>query len=481
MSTSVPSDPSLSPCRSETESWVWEEVCAGRVADLNARCGVRLDPCDSTDNRWFDEQRRVGAAFIERVLTQDPWRGALPHQGLRIVGARVAEPLDLLSARITSVFGLIGSRVESKVDFFQARFDSSVYLDATVFEAGINANNLQVGGDLGLRRRAIVRNGPLLMGSANIAGHLALNGSAFTAGVELSGLRCGSLGLNGATFKSGDDKSEQPVRIMNSRIEGHLDLSGAELSGLELFGTTIGGDLRLVSSEAPALPRWRKNARLGLRNVRAGGLRDNIGAWPPRLGLLGFVYDRLGGRGGGEDAVGERPVSWYVDWLARDGTFSRQPYQQLAAIFRGAGYPDRADAVLYAARERERKETWKRGKRIEAAGLWLLKITIGYGLGARMFRILYWVAGLTILGAGVLWFFAPEAQSRGPLWCLWASLGHLLPVVQLNKEIVDFFDGAKGPIKDGWRYHFFMMQSLLGFLLGAFVVAGVSGLTQARK
>jgi hypothetical protein len=482
MPTPEPRDPSLNPGCSETERWVWEEVCAGRVADLDARCGVRLDPRDSVDNRWLDERRRIGAGFIERVLTQDPWRGALPHQGLRIVGARVAEPLDLFSARVAPVFWLVRSRVESRVDFNQARFESSVYLDATVFEAGINADKLQVGGDLCLRRHAMVRNEPLLMGRANITGHLAMDGSAFTAGVDLGGLSCHSLALNDSTFVEGDDKSaRRPVRIMFARIEGNLDLSGAELPGLELFGAAIGGDLRLVTTEYPALPRWGNRARLGLRNVRAGGLRDNHDAWPPVLGLLGFVYDRLSGRGRGEDAIRDRPVSWFVDWLARDRDFSRQPYQQLAAVFSAAGYPDRAAAVLYAARERERKEAWKRGRRIEAAGLWLLKITIGYGLGTRMFRVLYWVAGLTLLGASVLWFYTPEAHSRGPVWCLWASLGHLLPVVQLNKEVADFFDGAKGPIKGGWQYHFFIMQSLLGFLLGSFVVAGVSGLTQARK
>ena len=140
----------------------------------------------------------------------------------------------------------------------------------------------------------MVPNRPLRMTSANIAGFLTVDSSTFTAGAEFSGLRCRGLTLNDATFAD-EKEPRRPLYIANSRIEGHLDLSGAALPGLELFGATIGGDLRLVASEARVPPKWGKGARLGLRNVRGGGLRDNKDAWPPSLNLLGFVYDRLGG------------------------------------------------------------------------------------------------------------------------------------------------------------------------------------------
>ena len=32
-----------------------------------------------------------------------------------------------------------------------------------------------------------------------------------------------------------------------------------------------------------------------------------------------------------------RSISWYIDWLRRDASFSPQPYRQLASVFREAG------------------------------------------------------------------------------------------------------------------------------------------------
>src|SRR4051812_37145780 len=90
------------PGDSDAERWVWERARAGEVADLDDRCGVCLFPRQGDDAGWHDERRRISAAFIARVLTQKPWRDALPYQGLRIIGARVAEPLDLCAARVAA-------------------------------------------------------------------------------------------------------------------------------------------------------------------------------------------------------------------------------------------------------------------------------------------------------------------------------------------------------------------------------------------
>jgi hypothetical protein len=169
-----------------------------------------------------------------------------------------------------------------------------------------------------------------------------------------------------------------------------------------------------------------------------------------------------------------------VGWLARDPTFTRQPYQQLAAVFRAAGDPDRADAVLYAARDRELAQNWQKEEYWGAAGLGLLKITIGYGLGSGFFLILVWVAVFTGIGATVLWCKSAEAKMKGRWWCLGASLDHLLPIVELNKEFADFFDGSKHERLSGWQLAYFAVHALIGYVLASFVVAGLAGLTQAQ-
>jgi hypothetical protein len=69
-----------------------------------------------------------------------------------------------------------------------------------------------------------------------------------------------------------------------------------------------------------------------------------------------------------------RDIDWYIDWLARDHSYSPQPYEQLAAVFRAAGEPAKADDILYESRERARKEAvdWWRW-----LGLNLSWLTIG--------------------------------------------------------------------------------------------------------
>ena len=82
---------------------------------------------------------------------------------------------------------------------------------------------------------------------------------------------------------------------------------------------------------------------------------------------------------------------------------------------------------------------------------------------------------------------SPKAKANGPAWRFGASLDHLLPIVELNKEFADFFDDPpKGDppkrerLKD-WQLAYFPFHALVGYVLGGFVVAGLAGLTQAQS
>lgn len=185
------------------------------------------------------------------------------------------------------------------------------------------------------------------------------------------------------------------------------------------------------------------------------------------------------------------PEQW-IDWLARDRTFSSQPYNQLATVLIAAGRGAAADDILFAGRERERDETWSRSDIGFWQWLWhdfpswvgltFLSCVGGYGIGIHTFRVLRWVMGLTILGAAVLSFFSPYARQRSPAWRLGASLHRLLPIVELNKEFKDFFDNTEEPNKprklDGWLMAFFSGIALAGWVLTFFLLAAMGGLTQ---
>lgn len=249
--------------------------------------------------------------------------------------------------------------------------------------------------------------------------------------------------------------------------------------------------------------------------------------------LDGFNYDRLGGfAADGDDALRSmlgRPILWYTDpedgWLARDPSYSPQPYVQLAAALRKAGELDKADQVLYASRERARRvyagrEPTHPEARSWPRWLWLstLKWTIGYGIGLRYFRALLWVIFFTAVGTALVVYGqgqglvthdrsgearvsaqpakptagqSPEAvgpssnQRRADeVWPAsttdWSdrllrdvfySLDELLPIVTLDRT------HDKVELGGCVRYYF-MLHRLLGFLLGGFILAGLSGLTQ---
>jgi hypothetical protein len=268
-----------------------------------------------------------------------------------------------------------------------------------------------------------------------------------------------------------------------------LDLTGADLdldcSGLDLTGAVIGGTLLLAS------PQWSKDAQLILRNTHVSILQDVGGGdhglrpstWPSRYDLQGFVYDRV------KSEMFLRPSEQYVSWLDRNAPFTTQPYQQLAAVFRAADDSNRADDVLYAARDHEMRENWRKGNCSfygvggecwNAVGLFLLKWSIGYGLGLGYFKALFWVAFFTGIGAAILWYKSEKAKKNGRWWCIWASLDHLLPIVEINKEFSEFFDRSKEKWLKGWLFAYFAIQSLIGYVLASFVVAGLAGLTQAQ-
>jgi len=146
--------------------------------------------------------------------------------------------------------------------------------------------------------------------------------------------------------------------------------------------------------------------------------------------------------------------------VGRDPSSSPQPYEHLAGLFRRAGEPGKANDILYAAREQRRRLALskvndrgqpKKREIPEGIGLWLLRLTIGYGLGHRYFRVVWWVIGLAIVGM-LLLIAAGQPPERWPSLLL-ASFDQLLPAIKPNKayEAIIFGDStAKPPNPTGY-------------------------------
>ncbi|HEX6161415.1 MAG TPA: hypothetical protein VF111_14665, partial [Thermoanaerobaculia bacterium] len=216
---------------------------------------------------------------------------------------------------------------------------------------------------------------------------------------------------------------------------------------------------------------WGKHGSLSLINARTDALHDHQDAWPKRLALDGFVYERWGmvepfraasaAAAKGFIAFRDRKDDWFTGWLGAQDQFSVQSYLQLASAFRHAGLEERAVDFQYAARERERVNTTG----LKYLALTFSKALTGYGF--RYERSLLWVILFVICGWVVLHFTGQSRQGNTVIGVAY-SLDMFLPIVQLRKAHQDV------DLNPPARYYFYVHR-LAGFVIGTFVLAALAG------
>jgi hypothetical protein len=195
------------------------------------------------------------------------------------------------------------------------------------------------------------------------------------------------------------------------------------------------------------------------------------------LNLDGFSFNYLGGFAGDTGPeMRARGMDWWDNWARRDPGYSPAPYAQLAAALTGAGDRDVGNEIRYLGRVRECKTE----KGLAGVLCGALQYVAGFGIGTYTFRVLWWVLGFSLAGAALLWWTVPAARTkhRGPLWCFGASLARLLPVIEINKEFTEFFNDPERERLNWWQSIVFSALGIVGFVLGAILIAAVSGLTQ---
>jgi uncharacterized protein YjbI with pentapeptide repeats len=206
---------------SATEQWMWQRVCEGAIADFNVRDGKVLDPSDATG---WDDTRTVSSTFLETVLLQEPYRSALPRQGVCIVGAWFEAALVLEDARL----------------------GHTLWLDRARFQQDVQLSGLESIGSLSLEGSYFARS--LAISLAQIEGQLVLRGTHCTDRLDLSGARIGSrLVLTGAHCIGLLDLPRLEVkRDMCMDTEGDLT---AQFAAVDLSGAHIGGYLNLNGAQ----------------------------------------------------------------------------------------------------------------------------------------------------------------------------------------------------------------------------------------
>lgn len=228
------------------------------------------------------------------------------------------------------------------------------------------------------------------------------------------------------------------------------------------------------------MPQWGENSELVLQNTTARSVHDyfdkgavgDVDSWPNHLQLSGFTYKTLGsGTGEQHSDMMDRSGKWFEKWLAREPSFSSQPYSQLATILREAGYPEEADAIRFSSRYHERQTAWDRCNIGRWAWLVLLQYSIGFGIGLYTFLVLAPITVLTLGGMLLLKGGLKTAERRkGWFIHFWTSLDNLLP-------IVDLANGHEVVNRDhlsAWALNLLYVQKMCGWVLGFFLVAAIA-------
>lgn len=459
-------------------------IVAGKLAMDSLRVGQSL---------FMRGNKEEPATFTEVDLMAADVKGQLILSGaavtgkLVMAGLRVGESLtmsggelptrladvDLTGADVKGNLGLSGVAVAGRLMMPVLRVGQNLLMRGspnrpTTIAKDVDLNQARVAGGVDL-------------GFASLGGMLTLTRVTVGADLHLDSLRCASKGRGVVAF----------MQFLN--VGGTLNLEGATAWLFDLSGAKTAGELQLRSMV------WLSpvgSSRLILHNAHASVLDEDFAKWPAHvdLELDGFTYDRVKGVGGTEEMKltrrewRERRIG---GWFDRDSTYTPQPYEQLAGVLRRAGEPAKAATVLYAGRERARRHeresymaqrkgragSWASGAvslRLPGwygwrhTGLTLLKWTIGYGLGLRYFRCLWWIAGLTLLGAVVLQVDAMHIHfAEGVVYSFQRLLPPLARIEEFPKTSLNTFS----------RWYFYIHQ-LIGYVLAGFLAAGLAGLTQ---
>ena len=485
------------------ERWAWERFAGGQPIRLSGPCPA-----------WRDEQPppaeedastyTLSGGFVARVLGQasaEPSRTMSPVEirGARIVGDVVLEggrtdaPVKIACSSVVGTMRFQDWEFLGGVELSRVALADTVYfydVDARYLIAlvdsdfeGVHVLRSRFGRDFSLRATRVrtelkvvsteVR-GSLLMGcdvektdrcgrygqteliDVRTTWGLDAVGGRFDDKVLIDGAEVGSrVNLHRARFVH--------LEIRDTDIGGGIDLRRSGQRLLDLSGTTVRRSLDLgAQTDTVDWGNPDSGARFIARNTRVGSLRHVEQSWPVWLEAEfgGFEYASL-------IDVDQEDVEWLKGWLARDGSYSPQPYTHLSDVLRRQGQRAGANEILYAARDRERSALpWYCPER------WWLEAqrwSIGYGIGLNAFSALGWM----ILFCSVGWCVGVRSTRRCPVgrWrLLWHSVSYTVP--GFNRDAYN--EVTMSSRAKQWFY----CQRLLCYALALLAGAAAVGLVQ---
>ncbi|MFD8231115.1 hypothetical protein ACFV20_04360 [Streptomyces sp. NPDC059696] len=463
---------------------------------------------------------------------------------LRTDGAKISGRLRL-SCEANRRFSAIGSVLLRRTEI-----GHDLLCSGAMFNGGFNASRMILNGDASfdvnadqgnhpVRCRAI---GPSAFINASIGGVLDCRGAYF--GSELDARRATvnggvHLGLWVSTDRTIRFTASGLVQLMHMRVDGELDCEGGHFSEREV---ALCADGAVISRSAWLSPRngypfqaagavdfencqignsfyctgafmgeetsltavkmrvshvfeWNPGVKtsgaLQLDGATVGLLQDAEARWPSKgkLHLLGFSYD--GFSGSSPSGAKER-----CRWLAKQGSFYAQTYDQLARMYGRTGHDTEARKVLI------RKETvrWLRGKMgiFGKFRSWLLALTVGYGylpVLAAVWLTFFYLGGVALFSIndkGMLptrpQLVGSSSQKPSPSHCTnkypcfnpWAyALDVVVPLVDVHQA--EYWQ-PKGNVKLSTAYQTYnTVGPLIGWGLTTLAVAGFTGIIRTGR
>ncbi len=499
------------------EKWVWNQICNGEIADFNERDKEYDKVFDPKNYKRKPKGRLLTPEFLETILIHEPFCGSLTHHGVRIVGAWFKDTIDLSDATLAHPLRLEKSRFDSELYLPFLKTDCGISLYGSYFNDKLHMNSVNISGYLYMKDVAVFKavdligadiegqfnmdgsefTDKLIMDSLHVSGYLKMRNAEFSYVSLLNARIDSALEMDGSKFR--DKLLMQRLEVGNnlymrygaefedvilnrSKIGGNLELTGSTFKSIDLTGTSISKEFRLSSKHldkrtdaGPA--KWQEESKLTLLNTKVGVLQDSISSWPKylKVELNGFTYGRLGDFiADNNKDLAKRDITWLKKWLNKQKKYSPQPYEHLASVLLKSGHVSMANSILYDGRERKRKEmaTWRQWTYLS-----ILNYVIGYGYGHRIFRALYFVFGLVIIGVLVLRVsrqYCKKDSNKKDLkyWGLAYSIDMLLPIIHLRKHHYDKIE------MQGWVRVYFYVHQILGYALALFVITGLTGIVK---
>jgi hypothetical protein len=312
--------------------------------------------------------------------------------------------------------------------------------------------------DIGVWVKGAHVTGTLDLKLTTTRGAIRMQNSRFEEHIDCEQSECKQLVLNGSDLQDlfGQTmKVTGSVFLRNITTQATIDLNSATIGGQlacekATFEVKNGHAFNAQSAKINGGLVWRgvtvTKGTLNFANAHTSVLCDDEGSWPSgwRVDLEGLTYDTI--IGGPLDAKSR--LAWLHNVSNWNGTFTPQPYTQLAKILRDMGHDNDARQVLekrdalllksYRKNLRKLSETTKNitvshlATKSLAAAHWLfvdklMGTLTGYGHQPfRSLRFLFLLIGLAAIPSHMAWTFGGFAPNSAVIQVSddWKALSH---------------------------------------------------------